>query len=121
MARVADVRKPSGTHRSRVLLEPRLADLFRRVCKHLDRHADEVFEEMLVLFVDQRTGLELVYENEPETEPGQGIFETQQVPLPAPGVAERRTGAKGRGTKKPVPGSAKAPLNPKKKRRRKAD
>jgi len=67
MPRVLDVRARDASPTkgvSRVLLNPVLADLFRRVCNHLDKGANEVFEEMLVLYLRERTNLEPVYGEE---------------------------------------------------------
>lgn len=95
MSRLADVRPAAAsTERSRVLLDPQLADLFRRICKYLGREPDDVFEEALELFVRERTNLELTYKAD--------------ASAPSPTTknegSERRT-AERRGTKRPVPGS----------------
>lgn len=67
--KILDVRQKADAptqkrERSRVLLEPRLADLFRRVCNHLEVEADELFEAMMVLYIQQKTALEMVFEPE---------------------------------------------------------
>jgi len=66
MTKLTDVRMPLGTKktRSRVLLNPQLANVFRTVCKHTKRDADSVFEEMLEWFIRERTQLKPVYNNE---------------------------------------------------------
>ena len=77
MPKLAGIRPPTE-ERSRVLLAPPLADTFRQVCRYLDRDADSVFEEMLELFIRERTNLDPVYESEPES-PSGGIFEKSIV------------------------------------------
>ena len=49
-----------------MLLEPRLADLFRRICSHQNAEADNLFEAMLVLYIQQKTDLEMVFEPDVE-------------------------------------------------------
>ena len=60
--RIIDVAVPRyGTKPvSRLCMDPADADLFRRLCKLTNRDQDDVFREMLALFV-QASGLEPVY------------------------------------------------------------
>lgn len=49
--------------RSRILLPPHLADLFRQTCRHLEKSQEEAFEEMLELLVERyKESLEPIYE-----------------------------------------------------------
>lgn len=78
---LTDLRGTASARRvSRVLLEPRLADLFRRLCRHLRRPASAVFEDMLLLYVQERTTLEPVFA---ETQGPVGSSARRNAPQPA--------------------------------------
>ncbi len=101
MAKLRDVRLPTvQSPLTRIQVSTRIGDLFRRVAGHQGISTSDLLEQALVLYIREHTSLELVFEDEPKTEPGEGIFAGQQVPLPS-GVTEKRSGAKRR-TAKPT-------------------
>lgn len=66
MPKIIDLRSPGEeAPEGSVLVSPRLAELFRRVCQYARRPADAVFEEMLELYITECTDLEPVYDDEP--------------------------------------------------------